>query len=236
MIRLHHHCSKVSPTLLVLWPCLLVLAVAGCKPHPSNQANSQAAPKTSLNHPDQENPGARDNSGTLTSHTNSTLELSLVSGQKVQPFSDPSTVAAVLVFVSTDCPIANAYHPQLHQLEKEFGPRGVRFFLVHPTPGVAEAEIKAHAAEYELTLPIAIDSAQQLADFLDAKVTPEAFVIAAGSQDTVYRGAIDNVYADYGKKRPQATQSYLRDALDQLLQGQPIAVTETNPVGCFIER
>ena len=156
-------------------------------------------------------------------------------GTEIEPFLDRhATKAMVLVFISTDCPSANGYLPQLHHLAAEYEARGVRMFLVHSCSDVDRATAKAHAKEFGISIPIVLDATQVIARRVGAKVTPEAVVIAPDSSEPVYRGAIDNLHADYGKKRRVATEHYLADALDDVLEGQPVALPRTKSVGCFI--
>ncbi|MEM7558670.1 MAG: redoxin family protein, partial [Planctomycetota bacterium] len=155
-------------------------------------------------------------------------------GSTVEPFSISTTKAIVLVFIGTDCPIANAYHPKLQELENEFSDKGVEFFLIHSNSDLTFKEAEEHAAEYALKLPVVLDDNQRIARRAGAKVTPETFVFVPHQSDPVYRGAIDNLYADYGKKRQSASKNYLHDCLGQLLAGNKIATPETKPLGCFL--
>ena len=153
---------------------------------------------------------------------------------KVKPFEDPETKAVVLIFISPDCPIANAYHPQLKQMDERFRPQGIRFFLVHSSVDISTRVARNHAEAFDLSLPVAIDADQSIARAVNATVTPEAVVLARRRSRPIYRGAIDNQYAGYGKKRPVANQFFLRDALISFLAEEPLAVPNTTPVGCFI--
>ena len=48
-------------------------------------------------------------------------------------------------------------------------------------------------------------------------------------------GRIDDRYVDFGKQRTEPTVRELRDALQAILAGKPIAVTRTKPIGCDID-
>ena len=52
--------------------------------------------------------------------------------------------------------------------------------------------------------------------------------------ELVYRGRIDDRYVDFGNTRARATQHDLRQALDAVLSGEPVANPRTKAVGCFI--
>ena len=79
-----------------------------------------------------------------------------------------------------------------------------------------------------------LDADQAIAKKLKAKITPEVIVLTRDSDSPIYQGAIDNLYADYGKKRKVATESYLSNALNQYLTGQEISVPKTKAIGCFL--
>ena len=50
----------------------------------------------------------------------------------------------------------------------------------------------------------------------------------------VYRGRIDDRYVDFGKARAEATQHDLLDALQAVVEGQPVPNPRTKSVGCYI--
>lgn len=160
--------------------------------------------------------------------------LDSLDGNTVHPFADDETQAIVLIFISTDCPIANTYHPLLKELEREFRDNGIEFYLVHSTAGITAADARRHADDFDLTIPVILDGDQSLARRVEAKVTPEAIVLQRGGDEAVYRGKIDDLYEGYGKKRRTANKHYLKDALDQILTGKEISVSSTKPIGCYI--
>jgi len=71
-----------------------------------------------------------------------------LAGSPVDPCTTTDARAVVLVFIRNDCPISNRYAPEIVRLQTEFGPRGVRFWLVHPTSSETPEAIRKHAKEY----------------------------------------------------------------------------------------
>jgi hypothetical protein len=65
-------------------------------------------------------------------------------------------------------------------------------------------------------------------------VTPEVAVYSSAGR--IYRGRIDDLYVDAGRTRRAATRHDLRLAVDAALGGRPIAPSETEAVGCYIQR
>ena len=78
-----------------------------------------------------------------------------------------------------------------------------------------------HAKEFKTKAPVVLDSDQKIAKRVDARVTPEAFVINRKGK-TVYRGRINDLYEDFGKRRRTPSKHDLKDALDALLAGKKI--------------
>ena len=162
-----------------------------------------------------------------------TLKLTTVNGKPIATFADSSTKAVSLIFVSNDCPVANAFQPSLAAFHKAYAERGVVCAQVHCSSLVTADEVKKHIVDFGITMPVVFDPRQELGRLTGAKVTPEAIVI--DRTGTVrYRGAINNLYAGYGKKRRVATVHYLQDAVDAVLAGDTVKTPITKPVGCFI--
>jgi hypothetical protein len=80
---------------------------------------------------------------------------------------------------------------------------------------------------------VLIDRRHELVRQLGATVTPEAAVIGAHGE-LLYRGRIDDGYVSLGKRRFEATTHDLRDALEAVLAGKPVAAPRTATVGCAI--
>ena len=90
--------------------------------------------------------------------------------------------------------------------------------------------MKSRARENRFNFPYLRDDDQQVAKIYGAKRTPEVFLFDA-SRTLRYHGAIDDNYRD-----PNAVKiSYLRNALDALVEVRDIQTSDTAPVGCYIK-
>ena len=140
----------------------------------------------------------------------------------------------VLLFVMTDCPIANSYAPEIRAIVEEYGGERMRFFLVHVDPWVTPEEVATHTEEYgHGGMTVVRDPEHRLVAAVGATVTPEVAVVT--TDGVAYRGRIDDVYGALGRKRPTAAQRReLRDALAALRSGHAVEVSRTEPVGCLI--
>lgn len=163
----------------------------------------------------------------------SALNVMDVTGKQHQPFADKKMKAAVLLFVSTDCPVANAFQPYLQEFEKAYAKQGVHCFMVYCFPGLKREQIEKHTKDFRIRMPAVLDAEQQLARITGATVTPEAVVIDQSGK-VRYRGLINDLYAGYGKKRAKPAKHFLRDACDAVIAGGTVPNPVTKPLGCFI--
>src|SRR5688572_5729151 len=156
-----------------------------------------------------------------------------VNGARFRPFATDGK-AAVLFFLSTECPISRFYATEIQRICASYRSRGVRCSLIFEDLPLAPAAVRRHLLEFSYRdIPAAIDESGSVAKQAGALVTPQA-VIVDGARRIRYRGRIDNFYADLGKSRRQATVHDLADALDAILAGRLVSNPETKPVGCFI--
>ena len=144
-----------------------------------------------------------------------------------------SAKAVVLFFITTDCPISNGYAPEMNRIAQAYASRGVRFYGVMADLTTPLAEVRKHAKEYGFAFPVLLDPKQTLIRFAGATITPQAAVLQPTGALT-YLGRIDNRVEGFGEQRPRATENDLRDALDEVLSGKPVAMPSTKAVGCSI--
>ncbi len=148
-------------------------------------------------------------------------------------WSPNTKTTTVLVFINTDCPIANSYHPVLAKLVDDLNDENVDLILVQANPQLTEKHARDHMREYNIHLPIVLDPNQEIAQTVLARVTPEAFIVDKSGQ-VRYRGRIDDQYVSFGKKRPKPTRDDLRIAIEEVLAGKPVSEKDTKAVGCLI--
>jgi protein-disulfide isomerase len=136
----------------------------------------------------------------------------------------------VVLFVSTKCPISNAYHDRMNALYREYQPKGVSFLYVNANSNEPAAEVERHRQEAALAFPVYKDPGNVAADRFGAQATPEVFVMD-GENVIRYHGSIDDVQNE-ARVRVQG----LRLALEALLAGRPVERKETKAFGCTIKR
>jgi len=145
------------------------------------------------------------------------------------------TKAVVFEFLSTECPIANRFQPELNRLAVEFSPQGVRFVAIYPNLGETAEGIRQHRADSAFSGEAGRDLRQELVNRWNITVTPEVVVLAADGA-LIYRGRVNDQYAGLGQGKPAPTRHDLEEALREYLANGLAQGVSTTPVGCRIQR
>jgi hypothetical protein len=159
------------------------------------------------------------------------VEFTDTAGRTQTPLSQPDKKATVLFFVQSDCPISNAYAPEIRRICSDYDKKKVAAFIVHADPDVTLDQARAHAKEYGYVCPVLRDPTHVLVKKTGVATAPEVAVLTPDGKVS-YRGRIDDWYVDFGKRRAQPTRRDLREALDAILQGNPVPTPVTKVIGC----
>jgi len=162
-----------------------------------------------------------------------------INGKTVR-LSDYKGKIVVLESYNSDCPYChNQYQSGAMQaLQRDLAAKGVVWLLVnsvnpnnfsHRTPEQARREMAAQKMAVTAWID---DSSGAVGHLYDMKTTPHMFVIDK-SGTLVYDGAIDNRPDPFHD--PAKAQNYVSAAVDELLGGKPVTVTETKPYGCSVK-
>lgn len=142
--------------------------------------------------------------------------------------------ALVLLFTSNRCPTAKAYVDRLNAIQREYGPRGVQLVAInasdphlYPEESFAEMVERARADGY--TFPYLVDEGQALAKACGVTCTFHAFALDR-ERRLRYQGRVDNA-----RLAERVTTHDLRNALDDVLAGRPVAVPTTRAFGCSLD-
>ncbi|REJ93549.1 MAG: hypothetical protein DWQ29_03670 [Planctomycetota bacterium] len=147
-------------------------------------------------------------------------------------FDDSEVV--VVAFLGTECPLAKLYGPRLQELADEYRDRKVAFIAVNSNVQDSIAELSAYARRHGLTMPVLKDPGNKVADLFGARRTPEVFVLDR-NRVIRYQGRVDDQYV-IGVVRDEPTRTDLKIAIDEVLDGKAVTVSQTDPIGCIIGR
>ena len=141
-----------------------------------------------------------------------------------------SSKAIVLMFLSTQCPVSNAYNGRMVKLYDDYTHRGVSFIGINSNKQESVEDIRQLAKDQGFAFPVLKDWNNIIADKLGASVTPEIYVLNPRFE-ILYHGRIDD-----SRREARVTSSDLRAALDAILTNRPVPVRETKAFGCTIKR
>src|SRR5262245_26620436 len=86
-----------------------------------------------------------------------------LSGHDLRPFATGAR-ASVVFYIATDCPVSNAYAPEIQRVCREYGTRGVGCSLMYEdvdttsAPQTLDALVRAHLEDFKYgSIPAAID-------------------------------------------------------------------------------
>lgn len=153
-----------------------------------------------------------------------------LTGQEVEATQLFAGGPCLITYTGVGCPIAGKLAPRLQSMHEAYP--GVRFFGINANPQDARESIAEDVRELGFTFPVLRDFRQELTRSLGATTTTEVFLFD-GAGELRYRGAVDDQY-HLGTARPKPTQTWLKDALDAVLEGEPVAVEATDAPGCAL--
>jgi peroxiredoxin len=160
--------------------------------------------------------------------------LSDVHAQKWSLDAQKDRQIVVVAFVSTECPLAKLYAPRLAQLAASYAGKSVAFVAIDSNVQDSLAELLAYARTAKIDFPVLRDVKNEVAAQFGAVRNPQVFVL--DRQRVVrYHGRIDDQYG-VGFARTEPKQNDLKQAIDELLAGKDVTVSETPAVGCLIGR
>jgi peroxiredoxin len=145
-------------------------------------------------------------------------------------FSELKGAVTVVTFISTICPISNAYDDRMNAVYRDYSAKGVKFIFVNSNSNEPAKTVEQHAKDVGFAFPVYKDAGNVVADRFGATVTPESYVIDS-SGAIRYHGQIDD-----NRNEARVHLPALRSALDAVMAGKPVEVQETKAFGCTIKR
>ena len=161
-----------------------------------------------------------------------------INGKTIK-LTDYAGKIVVLEDYNSDCPFCHNHYATgaAQELQAQLAAQGVVWLIVdsvgpgndsHRTPAQARQEW----ADFKIKATAWLDdSAGTIGHLYNMKTTPDMFVIARDGT-LAYQGAIDNRPEPEGD--PRTARNYVREAVDALLAGKPVAVKQTKSYGCGV--
>ncbi len=161
-----------------------------------------------------------------------------INGKTVK-LSDYNGKIVVIESYNSDCPFCHNHYKTgaMQELQKDLAAKDVVWLIVdsvntknssYRTPEQARKEM----ADEKITATAWIDDHEgTIGHLYDMKTTPHMFVIAKDGT-LAYDGAIDNRPQPFGD--PRTAKNYVRTAVDEVIAGKPVTVSQSKPYGCSV--
>lgn len=145
------------------------------------------------------------------------------------------TKGLLVVFTCNHCPYAIAVWPRLIRLSDHAKTAGVNVVAINPNinpdyPDDAPAEMVKKIREWGIPFPYLYDETQKTARAFDAQCTPDLYLFDSSNR-LVYHGRID----DNWKEEEKVVKMELKEAIDAMAKGKPVAAQQFPSIGCSIK-
>jgi peroxiredoxin len=144
----------------------------------------------------------------------------------------------VVIFSCNHCPYVIAYEDRMIALHNKYAPKGFPVIAINPNDPEAQPQdsfdkMKERAAEKKFPFVYLFDEGQKVYPIFGATRTPHVYLLSKKGGDLIveYIGTIDDNYKDASEVK----EKFLETAIDELLAGKKLSVTETKAIGCTIK-
>ena len=162
-----------------------------------------------------------------------------INGKTVK-LSDYAGKIVVIESYNSDCPFCNNHYKTgaMQALQGDLAAKGVVWLIVnsvnpknfsHRTPEQAQKEMTDKKIVANAWID---DSSGVIGHLYGMETTPHMFVVGT-SGTLVYDGAIDGQPDPFHD--PTKAQNYVREAVDEVIAGKPVVVSQTKPYGCSVK-
>jgi len=132
------------------------------------------------------------------------------------------------------CPIARIALPNYRDVRSEYAAKNIEFLMFNSNIQDNPKRIAKEADEFGIDFTILKDEGQKLAKALGVERTAEVFIINPRTREVLFRGPI-NDQLGYETQRVNASEHYLKDALDTVLAGGTVDMSNIpDSKGCLV--
>jgi glutathione peroxidase-family protein len=163
------------------------------------------------------------------------IKMADISGKDVSLNDAKGKNGLLVIFSCNTCPWVIAWEDRYVELAETYKDKGVGIVAINSNEKQFETvdsmkEMQAHAKEQGYNFYYTMDNGSKLASEFGATRTPHVYLFDKKDK-LVYRGAID----DNARKPDKVENTYLADAIDNMLTGSAIDPAATKALGCAIK-
>ncbi|WP_372807095.1 thioredoxin family protein [Pontiella sp.] len=160
------------------------------------------------------------------------VKMKNIDGSEVTLAGVKGEKGTLVIFTCNQCPFVEAWQKTMVELGNTYSQKGFGVVFVNSNDPSAKGDtlenMKAMAKKEGYGFPYVQDATSNVARNFGATKTPDVFLFDAADK-LVYKGAVGEGGRSVGD------EIWLKDALDALLAGKPIATSETKAIGCGIK-
>ena len=166
------------------------------------------------------------------------FNLKNVDGKQVSLSDYKDAKGFVIIFTCNTCPFSVANENRIIALDLKYKNQGYPVIAINPNnpeaqPGDSFEKMQVRAKEKGFTFPYLLDEGQKIYPTYGATKTPHVYLLQKTERgnEVKYIGAID----DSSRNETAVKERFLENAINALLEGKEIEVTETKAIGCSIK-
>ncbi|GEQ87282.1 hypothetical protein ULMS_27900 [Patiriisocius marinistellae] len=166
------------------------------------------------------------------------FKLKDVDGEMVSMADYKDAKGYIVIFTCNTCPFAVASEDRINALDKKYKVLGYPVIAVNPNDPKVQPDdtyelMQAKAKDKGFTFPYLYDANDKVYATYGATKTPHVYLLKKEDNGNVvkYIGAID----DNVRNASSVKETFLANAVDELLAGKDVTVKETKAIGCSIK-
>lgn len=170
--------------------------------------------------------------------TVSDFKLKNVDGKMVSLSDFKSAKGVIVIFDCNTCPFSQRYNSRIIALNDKYASKGFPVITINPndpeqSSGDSFEEMVSLAKEKKYKFPYLVDESQNVAKAFGATNTPHVFILKNDNNTfkVAYIGAID----DNARDASSVSKKYVEEAVESLLNNQPVSSSKTKAIGCGIK-
>ena len=158
----------------------------------------------------------------------------LIFAQNALSAQDYSDSISVNFFLLDECRIGQSISGEINHVDSVYNAVPFYFKAYFPSELRRDEQIDKFMKAYKLDIDYSADYDRLATNFYGASVAPEVVVYDERNKKILYKGRIDNSYADVGVRRRVTTSRDLRNVLQLILEGKVISDSQTKAIGCYL--
>lgn len=166
------------------------------------------------------------------------FKLKNVDGKMVSMSDYKSAQGFIVIFTCNHCPFSIAYEDRIIELDKKYKVDGYPVIAINPNDSIiaptdSYSNMIIRSRDKGFTFPYLLDADQSVARTYGATRTPHVYLLQKENDKLIvnYIGAIDN----NSESAQAATELYVAEAVEALMEGESPNPDFTKAVGCSIK-